>query len=268
MIQPPRFNVLGVSIAATDYRQATALVVEAAHARQPFAVAALAVHGVMSGALDATHRRRLNRLDLLVPDGQPVCWALRWLHGVHLASRVYGPFLMRHVCAQAAAEGLGVFLYGSDNTTLHALHKALVAEYPGLRIAGVRASRFKRATDAEWAGDIAAIRAADPDIVFCGLGCPRQEMWVDEMRAELGRPLLAVGAAFPLLSGRRPMAPAWMQHAGLEWIYRLAHEPRRLWRRYLVYNPLFLGGVLLQMLRLKRSVGDDDGSPLPAERWS
>jgi N-acetylglucosaminyldiphosphoundecaprenol N-acetyl-beta-D-mannosaminyltransferase len=268
MTQPPRFNVLGVSIAATDYRQATALVVEAARTRQPFAVAALAVHGVMTGARDAIHRRRLNRLDLLVPDGQPVCWALRWLHRVHLASRVYGPFLMRHVCAQAAAEDLGVFLYGSDEATLHALQKALCTDYPGLRIAGVRPSRFRRATDAEWAEDIAAIRAANPDMVFCGLGCPRQEMWVYEMRAELGRPLLAVGAAFPLLSGRQPMAPAWMQRTGLEWIYRLAHEPRRLWRRYLVYNPLFLGGVLRQTLHLKRCTAADDGSPLPAERWS
>ena len=268
MTQPPRFNVLGVSIAATDYRQATALVVEAARTRRPFAASALAVHGVMTGALDSIHRRRLNRLDLLVPDGQPVCWALRWLHGVHLANRVYGPFLMRHVCAQAAVEGLGVFLYGSDETTLHALQNALGADYPGLRIVGVRPSRFRRATDAEWAQDVAAIRAADPDIVFCGLGCPRQEMWVCEMRESLGRPLLAVGAAFPLLSGRQPMAPAGMQRMGLEWIYRLAHEPRRLWRRYLVYNPLFLGDVLLQTLRLKRFAAADDSSPLPAERWS
>ncbi|MBI5381978.1 MAG: WecB/TagA/CpsF family glycosyltransferase [Opitutae bacterium] len=264
----PRCSILGVLITPTDYRSATDAIVAAARAQRPFTVAALAVHGVMTGALDATHRYRLNRLDLLTPDGQPVRWALRWLHGVRLPDRVYGPELMRQVCARAATEGLSVYLYGSDADTLAALQTALSATHSNLRIAGVRPSRFRPATAAEWAEDIATIRAAAPDIIFCGLGCPRQEMWVYEMREELARPLVAVGAAFPLLAGRVPMAPAWMQRAGLEWAFRLAQEPRRLWRRYLIYNPIFLGGLALQICGWQRCTRPDQASPIPAKHWS
>jgi len=244
----PRFSILGVGVHALDYQQATACIVDAAREKKAFAATALAVHGVMTGRHDPNQRTRLNRLDLVTPDGQPVRWALNWLHETDLADRVYGPFLMLRVCERASAEGLSVFLYGSDTETLASLSTALQHRCPGLRIAGTRPSRFRPATEAEWAEDVNALRASDTDIVFCGLGCPRQETWVYEMRSHLDRPLVAVGAAFAFWSGRQPMAPAWMQRAGLEWLYRFSREPVRLWRRYLILNPLYLAGLARQKL--------------------
>lgn len=245
---PARQLILGVGVHPVNYVQATEAVLAAARERRAFAATALAVHGVMTGVDDDAQRVRLNRLDLVTPDGQPVRWALNWLHHAALADRVYGPFLMLRICERAATEKLRVFLYGSDASMLDALREGLARRFPGLRITGTRPSRFRRATETEWAEDVAAIQEAQPDIVFCGLGCPRQETWVYEMRSHLSCPLVAVGAAFAFWSGRQPMAPAWMQRSGLEWLYRLSKEPRRLAGRYLILNPRFAGGVLRQKL--------------------
>ncbi len=261
-------RILGIQVHPTDYARATRDIVAAAKAKQSFAVSALAVHGVMIGALDPMHRARLNQFDLVTPDGQPVRWALNWLYQCGLADRVYGPFLTRDLCARAADEGLRVFFYGSDEATLTALRAALLQTHPTLKIAGTRPSRFRRANEDEWMEDVAAIRATQPDLIFCGLGCPRQEMWVHEMRAFQAAPLIAVGAAFPFLAGRLAMAPDWMQRRGLEWFYRLGREPRRLFWRYAVYNPLFLAGLLTQKWRLLPFREDSGGPPPRREHWS
>jgi len=262
-------NILGVRVHPTSYALAVREIVRAAKAKESFCVSALAVHGVMTGALDPQHRGRLNQFNLVTPDGQPVRWALNWLYDTDLSDRVYGPFLTRNLCARAAEEGLTVFFYGSDPATLSALTAALLQKHPTLKIAGTRPSRFRRATEDEWMEDVAAIRASNPDLIFCGLGCPRQEIWVHEMRAFQAAPLIAVGAAFPFLAGRLPMAPAWMQRLGLEWLYRLSREPRRLFRRYAVYNPLFVVGVLAQGLGLREFPTETSPGPLPPkERWS
>jgi len=267
MTTPPRFNVLGVGVHALDYQEAVACIVAAAKEKKPFAATALAVHGVMTGR-DAAQRTRLNRLDLITPDGQPVRWALNWLHRTKLTDRVYGPFLMLRVCERAAADGLSIFLYGSDAETLAMLSTALKNRCPGLRIAGTRPSRFRPATESEWTEDVDALRASGADIVFCGLGCPRQETWVYEMRAHINHPLVAVGAAFAFWSGRQAMAPSWMQRAGLEWLFRFSREPLRLWHRYLVLNPLYLAGLVRQ--KLSSHIFDETISPPapPPLRWS
>jgi exopolysaccharide biosynthesis WecB/TagA/CpsF family protein len=268
MTTPPRFNVLGVGVHALDYQQAAACIIAAAREKRPFAATALAVHGVMTGHGDAAQRTRLNHLDLITPDGQPVRWALNWLYRTKLADRVYGPFLMLRVCERAATEGLSIFLYGSDAETLATLSTALEKRCPGLRIAGTRASRFRPASENEWIEDVDTLRASGADIVFCGLGCPRQEAWVYEMRANINQPLLAVGAAFAFWSGRQPMAPAWMQRAGLEWLFRFSREPIRLWHRYLILNPLYLVGLVRQ--KLSPRIFDQTISPPPPPplRWS
>lgn len=248
MTPPPRYNLLGVGVHALDYARAVDTILEAAREKRALAVTALAVHGVMTGRDDPEQRERLNRLDLVTPDGQPVRWALNRLHHAGLADRVYGPFLTDRLCARAAVEKLPVFFYGSDDATLAALSTALTKRHPGLRIAGTRPSRFRRASESEWAEDAENLRASGAALVFCGLGCPRQEVWVYEMRAQVQRPLVAVGAAFAFWSGRQPMAPAWMQRAGLEWLFRLGREPRRLWRRYLLLNPRYAAAVFRQAL--------------------
>lgn len=250
MIDRGKKDVLGVRIDAVDYAAAVERVVEAARQRRPLAVSALAVHGVMTGVLDRVHRYRLNQFDLLVPDGQPVRWALNWLHRTRLADRVYGPALMLHVCERAAAEGLPIFLFGGTAELLDALHANLQRRFPGLKVAGVRASRFRRLTESERDETVTAIRASGAAITFVGLGCPRQEVCAYELRQALAMPVLAVGAAFNFHAGQLAQAPGWLQARGLEWFFRLLKEPRRLWKRYLLLNPLYLLLLAMQFLRL------------------
>lgn len=243
--------MLGVNVHAVDYEHATRVIVEAALERRPFAVSALAVHGVMTGALDAEHARRLNGLDLVVPDGQPVRWALRGLHGRRLPDRVYGPTLTLRVAEELARRDLSVYLYGSHPDVLERFAVNLRARFPTLRIAGTEASKFRRTTVEEQRDVANRIGASGADVVFVGLGCPRQEVWAFEYRALLNCPILAVGAAFDFHAGTARQAPPSMQNLGLEWLFRLAQEPRRLWRRYVLLNPLFVWNVLLQATRLK-----------------
>jgi exopolysaccharide biosynthesis WecB/TagA/CpsF family protein len=252
MIDHGKQNILGIGVSAVDYEAAVAAIIAAAAERRPMAVSALAVHGVMTGVLDAEQRYRLNHLDLVVPDGQPVRWALNLLHGAALPDRVYGPTLTLKLCAEAARRELPIFLYGSRPEVLQALQTNLCARFPGLRIAGVQPSRFRQIDAAERAATVAAIQASGAALVFVGLGCPRQEVWAYEYRDLLAMPLIAVGAAFDFHAGLLAQAPPRLQRFGLEWAYRLLKEPRRLWRRYVLLNPLYLALLVLQLFRLKR----------------
>lgn len=255
-------NVLGVWVDATDYHAAVERILEAAHAKQALGVTALAVHGVMTGVLDDEHRFRLNSLDLVVPDGQPVRWALNWIHKADLKDRVYGPNLTLEVCKRAEREGLSVFFFGGTREILRRLQQNLLHRFPRLLVAGTMSSKFRRLTISERDEVVREIRNSGASIVFVGLGCPRQEVWVHEFRASLACPLLAVGAAFPFLAGTIEQAPLWMQQRGLEWLFRLSREPRRLWNRYLLLSPQFLGLLLLQRLGLAQFA---DRGKLPSE---
>ena len=247
MIDAGRHTILGVRINAVDYDTALERIICAAHERRAFAASALAVHGLMTGALDEEQRYRLNRFDLLVPDGQPVRWALNWLYRAGLKDRVYGPNLMRKVCARAAQEGLGIFFYGSTEGILSAMRKNLEITYPGIRITGMEASKFRQLTPAERDALAERIRNTGASLVMVGLGCPRQEVWGYEFRDLLQLPVLTVGAAFPFTAGKVRQAPMGLQNLGLEWAFRLFMEPR-LWRRYLYLNPTYLVLVALQSL--------------------
>jgi N-acetylglucosaminyldiphosphoundecaprenol N-acetyl-beta-D-mannosaminyltransferase len=245
-------NLVGVLIDAIDYEGALQRISAAARERQPLAASALAVHGVMTGYVDDEHRTRLNQLDLVVPDGQPVRWALNLLHQAGLSDRVYGPTLMLKVCDLAEREGLGIYLYGSTPAVLERLERWLRERFPKLQICGAEPSKFRRLSEDEKAEVIARIRASGARITFVGLGCPRQEVWAYEYREGLSMPILAVGAAFDFHAGNVSQAPRWMQDHGLEWVFRLKTEPRRLWRRYILLNPWYAGLVAAQFLRLRR----------------
>jgi N-acetylglucosaminyldiphosphoundecaprenol N-acetyl-beta-D-mannosaminyltransferase len=247
MIDRGKQDILGVRIDTIDYAAAVEKIITAARHRRPLAVSALAVHGVMTGVLDPEHRHRLNQFDLLVPDGQPVRWALNALHRARLKERVYGPTLMLRTCQRAAEEGLPILLYGGTAELLKALGENLAKRFPGLRIAELMPSRFRRLTEAERDETVTAIRASGAAITFVGLGCPRQEVWAFEMRQALSMPVLAVGAAFNFHAGLLPQAPGWLQTRGLEWLYRFLKEPRRLWKRYLLLNPLYLALLFMQL---------------------
>jgi N-acetylglucosaminyldiphosphoundecaprenol N-acetyl-beta-D-mannosaminyltransferase len=249
MINLGKFPVLGVNVHAVDYAHSVHTIVSAAKTGTPCAVSALAVHGVMTGFQDPVHSRRLNGLDLVVPDGQPVRWALRWLHGVTLSDRVYGPNLTLKTAQAMAENGLGIYLYGSQGPVLAKFEENLKAMFPSLIISGREPSRFRRLNAKEREELVARILASGAKAVFVGLGCPRQEVWAFEYRKALSMPILAVGAAFDFHAGTLPQAPRFMQDRGLEWLYRLVQEPKRLWKRYIILNPMYLWNVLLQKLK-------------------
>jgi N-acetylglucosaminyldiphosphoundecaprenol N-acetyl-beta-D-mannosaminyltransferase len=248
MLRAGKRNILGILIDAIDYESAVEHVVQAARKGHPTAVSALAVHGVMTGVLNAEHRYRLNHFDLLVPDGQPVRWALNFLHNTRLRQRVYGPQLTLRICERAAAEGIGVYFYGSTRKVLEQLSHNLQRRFPLLQIAGKQASKFGILSPSERNAVADRVRRSGASIVFVGLGCPRQEVWAYEFRTLLAIPIISVGAAFDFLAGTAPQAPGWMQDRGLEWLFRFGVEPRRLWRRYLLLNPSYLVLVALQAL--------------------
>lgn len=244
-------KVLGVPIRAINYAAAVDEIVGAAKDRRPLTVAALAVHGVMTGALDPEHRYRLNKLDFLVPDGQPVRWALRWLYNVKLPDRVYGPNLMLEVCRAAEQHNLPIYLHGSTDETLDVLAANLRRKLPKLTIAGKQTSKFRQLSAEEKSRVVQQIKNSGARIIFSGLGCPRQEVWAYEYRDVLSSPILAVGAAFNFHAGNLEQAPRFLQDRGLEWAYRLYREPRRLWQRYLILNPLYLILLLAQWMKIR-----------------
>jgi N-acetylglucosaminyldiphosphoundecaprenol N-acetyl-beta-D-mannosaminyltransferase len=183
-----------------------------------------------------------------VPDGQPLVWAMNAL-GQSLRDRVYGPELMARACARAAATGQRFYLYGGrDQDVLTGLELSLRRRFPGLNIVGTYSPPFRTLTTEERTAVAEEINASEADVVWVGIGVPKQEKWMAAMRPHLEPPVLVgVGAAFDFLSGLVPQAPPMLQKAGLEWAFRLAQEPRRLWRRYLRYNPRFVAAFARQL---------------------
>jgi len=256
--------LLGVRIDAVDYEGALARILAAAREGRPLGVSALAVHGVMTGVLDREQRFRINHLDLVTPDGQPVRWALNRLYGTRLPDQVHGAVLTAKLLPHLEAEKLAVYWYGSTPETLEKLQAELQRRHPGIVVAGMEPSRFGTATPAELDKIAARITACGAQICFVGLGCPRQETFVAAMRDRLSMPALAVGAAFTYLSGELREPPAWMRRNGLEWLWRLVLEPRRLWRRYLLLNPAYLTLFAVQRVT-GRTVRPEGRAPSPDE---
>ncbi|MDI1460666.1 WecB/TagA/CpsF family glycosyltransferase [Catellatospora sp. KI3] len=259
-----KHNVLGVLVDRIDYDGAVDRVLAAARQRRPLSLTALAVHGVMTGVRDPQHRARLNAFDIVAPDGQPVRWALNLLHSAELSEWVSGPELTGRVLRRMAEEDLPVYLYGSTPQVVAELGTALARAYPALRLAGAEPSGFRETSPDELAAIAARINASGARLLLVGLGCPRQEIFVHAMRPLLDLPAMAVGAAFDYHAGRLAPAPRWMQRNGLAWLWRLASEPRRLWRRYLVFNTEYLGRLGAQKLRCWRpQVTEPTSVPAP-----
>lgn len=251
MIHAEKKNVVGILVDVIDYDGAIDYVIRAARERRGASISALAVHGVMTGALDKEHQHRLNNLDVVLPDGQPVRWALNLLYRAPLRDRCYGPNLTLYLCERAAKEGLPVFFYGATPSILDAMRKHLRQRFPQLVIAGMEPSKFRRLTPQEKLELAERIKDSGATMVFVGLGCPRQEVFVYEFRDLLPMPALAVGAAFPFIAGEVRQAPRWIQDLGMEWFFRLCIEPRRLWRRYVYLNPAYVTLLTLQLLGLR-----------------
>ncbi len=253
--RPHSAEVIGVPLALTTYEQTLDWIGAAVASDHRGYICVAATHTVMAAQEDAELRSAVLGADFTVPDGQPLVWALR-AFGHRLPSRVYGPTLMEKTLERGARTGLRFYLYGGrdgDAQALAELTRKLRARFPGVQIVGGWAPVFRALTDEE-ADEVAAdINASGADVVWVGLGVPRQEKWMATMRARLTAPvLIGVGAAFDFHAGLVPQAPAWIQCMGMEWAFRLAHEPRRLWRRYARYNPRFIVGFARQWVRLRR----------------
>lgn len=219
--------------------------------RHPNYICVTPAHGVMDCQRDPSLRRIFNSSGLTTPDGMAIVWLLK-LHGYAHVSRVYGPDLMLAVCEQSVQRGYRHFLYGGAPGVAEALAAKLQARLPGLQIAGVYSPPFRPLTPDEDRAVVQQINAAQTDIVWVGISTPKQERWMSEHLGQLTAPVMVgVGAAFDFLSGRKKQAPRWMQRSGLEWLFRLATEPRRLWRRYLQY-PRFVVLVLAQLAGFKQ----------------
>jgi N-acetylglucosaminyldiphosphoundecaprenol N-acetyl-beta-D-mannosaminyltransferase len=234
-------DLLGTALALTDYDGALDWIDAAVARRERAYVCVAAVHTVMEAREDPELRAAVDGAAFTVPDGQPLVWALRAL-GHRLRERVYGPELMARACARAAQSGQRHYLYGGrDEAALADLTHTLQERFPGLTVAGGHAPPFRPLSESELDALAAEIDAARPDVVWVGIGVPKQEKWMAAMRGRLAAPvLIGVGAAFDFHAGLVPQAPGWMQRAGLEWAFRLRQEPRRLWRRYLRHNPRFV----------------------------
>jgi N-acetylglucosaminyldiphosphoundecaprenol N-acetyl-beta-D-mannosaminyltransferase len=247
---PATAEILGVPLAISDYEQVVAWMEAMIAADARGYVTAAAVNLIMSAREDADVRAAVLGATLAVPDGQPLVWALHAL-GHRGATRVYGPDLMAGFCARAALAGTPIYLYGGRSPeALELLERRLRERFPGLHIAGGFSPPFRELTRDEEQRAIAEINSSGASVVWVGTGQPKQEKWMLHMRPLLSAPLLVgVGAAFDFHAGLVSQAPGWMQRNGLEWTYRLSREPRRLWRRYARYNPLFLLGFARQYVR-------------------
>ncbi len=244
-------SVLGVNVQHCRYESVLGQITDLAVEQKGGLAAFCNVHMVMTAYRDPVFRRKINEFNIVAPDGQPVLWAINLLGNGGLTDRVRGFELMPLLCERAASLGLKVFLYGSYKDTVTRLRDRLLERFETLQIVGIQPSRFRPSTEQEDRQDIDTINSSGAQIIFVGMGCPLQENWAYDHRHSTRGVLVCVGGAFDFHSGEVSEAPPWMQKRGLEWLFRLSQEPRRLWRRYLLNNPAYLTLLLLQWAGLK-----------------
>lgn len=244
------YPILGVRVDATSYADATRQIVAWACESRSCYVCCAAVNNIMEARRSPDYRIVMDQARLVTSDGMPLVWMLRWL-GARSATRVYGPDLMARVLRAAADAGIPVGFYGGTVPLLTHLVALVKVRFPRLQVAYAEAPPFRTLAPEEDRRTTQAIRDAGVRILFVGLGSPKQDRWMHAHQDRLQAVMLGVGAAFDFLAGAKPQAPRWMQSSGLEWAFRLATEPRRLWRRYLSQNPKFVFLALAQILRIR-----------------
>jgi N-acetylglucosaminyldiphosphoundecaprenol N-acetyl-beta-D-mannosaminyltransferase len=256
VVAPRSDEILGIPIALTDYDRALDWMDDMVIAGGRGYVCVSNVHALMAAEEDPELRAALHDSSLNVPDGMPLVWALNLL-GHSLRDRVYGPELMARACARAARSGRRIYLYGGRNQgALVQLALNLRTRFPGIRIVGGYSPPHRALTAGEEVSVVEEINHSGAEIVWVGIGVPKQEKWMAAMRDRLQAPVLVgVGAAFDFHAGLIPQAPSFLQDIGLEWAYRLVQEPRRLWRRYLRYNPRFVTAFARQLIAHRRTRG-------------
>lgn len=242
--------ILGMRVDFSSYEDAVKRVLCAAENRQPFWLCPACVQTVVEAHRAPSFSAVMDTASLVTTDGMPLVWAL-WLLGIRNASRVYGPTLTERILEVAAVSGVPVGFYGSSPESLEKLQVRLLERWPGLNVAYAYSPPYRPLTPEEDCEIIERIQASGTRILFVSLGCPKHEIWAWSHHRILKIPILAVGAAFDFMAGVKPQAPAWMQAIGLEWFFRLLSEPRRLWRRYLLMNPVFVLLLVAQLTGLR-----------------
>ncbi len=249
--RPERVNILGVGVSAVNMPQALAVIEGWLAERQPRYVCVSNVHSIMSCQIDAELRAIHNAAGMVTPDGMPLVWLSRRGGQRHVA-RVYGPDLLLALCEHGLRHGYRHYFYGGAEGVAERLAMQLTARFDGLQVAGTYTPPFGALSPAEDAHITAQIAESGAHIVWVGLGMPKQERWMADHTARLPQVLIGIGAAFDFHSGVKRQAPLWMQRRGLEWLFRLASEPRRLWRRYLTTIPPFVVLAAAQQLGWRR----------------
>ena len=249
---PKKYDLFGVQVSATTYDELVDAVARAAKEKVPAVISLHAVHAIVESIRDPRLLAKVNRFDAIGSDGHPVRWALNHLHGTELSERVYGPELMLRLCERAAKAAIPIYLYGSTEEVLALLERNLMLQFPDLQIAGAESPPFRPLTPEEDAEVVRRINDSGAGIVFIGLGCPKQDHFAADHAATVGGVQVCVGAAFEFHAGTKSTAPKWMQRRGLEWVYRLTCEPRRLWRRYLHTNSYFLYKWVVATMRRRK----------------
>jgi N-acetylglucosaminyldiphosphoundecaprenol N-acetyl-beta-D-mannosaminyltransferase len=239
-------RVLDAPIDVVDWDQALGRILAWASRRESRYVLLCNVYSVVTARRDAEFGRVVAEADMATADGAPVAWLLR-KQGFLEQQRLSGTELMLNYCVLAEQKGLPVYFYGSTPATLCLLEANLRASFPKLVIAGSFSPPFRSLNAEEERAEAQCINASGTAVVFVGLGCPKQELWMNRQRGQINAVMIGVGAAFDFVAGTAKRAPLWMQHIGLEWLHRLAHEPTRLWRRYLVTNTIFIFAAIRQL---------------------
>ena len=250
-LSPRRISVLGVRLHAVTYEKVVEQISRWAAAGESRMVCAANVHMVMEAWDALEFRSIINGADLVTPDGMPLVWAMRFLGGGN-QERVYGPDLMLHLCRASARNRLPVGLLGGSTETLSLLRRRLQERFPDLEVVYAWSPPFRKLSNEELTAVQKTINSSGAKLLFVALGCPKQEKWMSEQRGHIQAVMIGVGAAFDFHAGRVPQAPGWIQRSGFEWLFRLAIEPSRLWRRYLYHNPRFLILLGVQLLGLGR----------------
>ncbi|WP_459573924.1 WecB/TagA/CpsF family glycosyltransferase [Cupriavidus sp. 8B] len=240
-------KVIGTPIDAISWDEAIQKISTWARMRESRYVCICNAHSVVTATREIEFAKVLQDADMATPDGAPVAWMLRRL-GFATQERINGPDLMRLLCQHCAQEDISIYLYGSTEKTLAALKNRLSKIYPSLRIAGMESPAFGPVSEADDQATVQRINESGASIVFVGLGCPKQERWLAAHRGRVHSVMIGVGAAFDFHAGTVKRAPEWMRKNGMEWLHRLLSEPRRLWKRYLVTNSLYIYRATLQLL--------------------
>lgn len=247
-----RFDLLGVNVSAVNLKKACEVIDGFIQGDHKAYVCVAPVSTIISCQEDEAYRRVVNQADMVTPDGMPVVWCGK-SSGYPQVERTYGPDLMLMVCGQGRIKGYRHFFYGGTEGVLKKLEECLRNKFPGIAIAGRYAPPFRALTAQEEKDVVEQVNRSQADIVWVGLGSPKQDFWMQQIRGKLNASvLIGVGAAFDFISGVKPQAPRWMQQAGLEWLFRLCSEPRRLWKRYLIGNTKFVLLLLCQMISPRR----------------